>query len=106
MNLQTVIDFEAATLRRHNNRESEEQARQGCIRYMGQTEWVLGELLSGRKISSRIARDEFGIEDVRARIHSIRKMGINVLHEAIPGTNGSRQWFLSGDEIERVKSSV
>lgn len=73
------------------------------IHFEGQTKWVLEQLLTGRKISGTIARDEFNIMDLRARIYTIKKNGIEVLHNSIEGAKGMREYYLSPEEIKRVK---
>ena len=91
MSLQLALDF---TVRPHNNAVSMAQAENGKEHYEKQDACMLRQLQSGRKISARIARAEFGIEDPRARIHALKKAGYIIKHSVIPGTHGSREWYL------------
>ena len=72
--------------------------------FEGQAKWVLDQLLLGRRINGRIAREEREIFDLRARVYTLRKSHIDVRSEAIPGAKGMKDFYLEPQEIERVKN--
>lgn len=98
---QLQIEF-SSTVRPHNNYESMMQAVKYEINFNSQTSWLLTQLLAGRSISGRVARLEHGIEDCRARVHTLRKMDIDVKHRTIKGANGAREWYLEESEIMKL----
>ena len=63
--------------------------------FEGQTKWVYEQMLTGRKISGLIAFNEFGIQDVRARIYTLKKSGIEIKSNTIKGANGAKEYYLN-----------
>ena len=95
--------METLTIRPHNNQESTMQVVTGQLHFRSQTHWVLTQLLSGRTVSGKSARAEYGIEDVRARMHELKRMNVLFSFRPIPGTHGSREWFMNEEQIFQNK---
>ena len=75
--------------------------------FSGQTKWILDQLLSGRKISGLIAAKEFNIQDVRARIYTLKKvLDLNISEEKIIGGHGAKNWYMTNADIEFNKSKL
>lgn len=73
---------------------------------VSQTEWVLAQLLKGRKITPLIALDEFGVFRLSSSIHRIRRKGIAVETRMVQHSKRKdcefAQYFMSKAEIYRV----
>lgn len=52
-----------------------------------QNSWVLGQLKSGKKLSSKNAVIEYGIQDLPKRISELRRSGHEIESERIDGLN-------------------
>jgi hypothetical protein len=92
MNPQLTIDFTAASIRPHNNLQSEENASRHAIKFGSQTHWVLEQLQKGRRLTSVIASQERSIVDLRARVFTLRKMGYDVKGEY--AESGMKEFYL------------
>lgn len=70
--------------------------------FAGQTLLVFNELMKGGKVSSLWAVKQ-GIIDVRARIFTLRKKGVEVTEAKIVGGHGSKCWSMSPEQVEANK---
>lgn len=96
--MQIQIDFSIP----HNRNGNQNALNTHRNHFEGQTKWVLEYLLTGKAITSVIAFNA-GIMDVRARCYTLSKAGVKIEKEVMPGTNGSKRFYLMPEEIERVK---
>ena len=101
MNTQMIIEF-SNKIRPHNNIESMLQADRFKIHFSSQDQWTLAQLIAGRVVNSDMAKEEYKIKDLRARIHSLKKMQIDIRFRVIPNSNGCREYYLTEEEIQRL----
>lgn len=102
MNTQTTI-FDAiaeATIRPHNNRDSQSQCEDNMHHFAGQVLWVFEQLMKGRKLTNRIVLMENNIEDLRARMHTLKNAGYKFTDEKIEGGHGGKYRFMTPEQIE------
>lgn len=66
--------------------------------FQGQALLVLEHLLKGERVSGSKMYELHKIQDVRARIYSIKKAGYNICEAKIKGGHGAKEWFLESKE--------
>lgn len=72
--------------------------------FNGQAKLVLDHLLKGERVSGEQMHELHKIQDVRARIYSIKKylaeFGIEVQEAKIKGGHGAKEWYLLPESIQ------
>lgn len=96
--MQLAIDF-TQFIPNQNNRESQLQVEDNCNHFAGQTLDVFNYLMSGGRLDGDSARILFKIKDIRARMLSIRKAEFRHSEIVVPGSHGSKEWFMSEEDI-------
>ena len=98
----TIFDAIAeATIRPHNNRDSQRQCEDNMEHFRDQNLWVFNYLMTGKVLTEEIARfGEAKVKDLRARIHSIKKAGFLVTPLPIPNSHGSLNRVMTPEQIE------
>ncbi len=97
----TIFDAIAeATIRPHNNRDSQRQCEDNANHFAGQAKWVFDELMKGRELTNRIVLQENNIEDLRARMHTLKTAGYQFSDGKIKGGHGGKFRFMTPEQIE------
>lgn len=68
--------------------------------FHSQTEWVLEQLMNGRDITWIMALREFNIQDVRARLYTLRKKGFLMSEKKIEKGRGAKAVFMTQAQIK------
>lgn len=87
-----ILEFDFSTRLDQNNRESEQIICEHHHKFNGQCKTVYQLLLQGHRLTVIGAAVNHGIGDLRARLHTIRRAGVNVKDEIKPG--GFKEYFL------------
>jgi hypothetical protein len=94
---QLSLEFVNQSARKHNTADNTMHAVKYQEHFASQAQWVCAQLLMGRRLTGRIAREEYHIEDVRARMHTLKKMGIQFSSARITG--GCKEYFMTEEQI-------
>ena len=101
------VNEPSLTIAYNKNKGNQALLNENRPHFSGQTKWILDQLLSGRKISGLIAAKEFNIQDVRARIYTLKKvLDLNISEEKIIGGHGAKNWHMTAEDIEFNKTKL
>ena len=90
--IQAEIDWSNITSQSQNNRESSQILEANLPKFNGQCKTVYDYLISGARLTVGEAYNNLHIGDLRARVHSLRRAGIDVKDELIDGR--FKQYYL------------
>lgn len=76
------------------------------LHFEGQAKYVLDQLIKGRTITGVMAMQEFYIQDLRARIYSLKKAGLQISKGKVEGGHGAKTFFCTPEQIRFNKEKL
>lgn len=103
--MQLAIDFTQA-IPHQNNRESQLQVEENLNHFAGQTLDVFNHLMLGGSLDGDSAKEIYGIKDLNARMYTIRRKEFRHSERVVPGSHGSKEWFMTEEDIYYNKQKL